>query len=544
MSETLTKPKITAPSRAADAKAIQEFKDRFNTGQANALTGARQDRSSKQATAVGAQEACAEAERLATIAANNHKNLKSLREGKRVVQPAGDKEVQAEQMAKDLAAAIPAARKKAVDSAKELADAERALERLERQAYKDKVRVLVKRLQAAGQGGGDLEKQLWASLNDAIETGTLPDLEAVLATAEERVIEAVSGVELEPRRKLVDERITSLAAGSAKDVQQLDKIRKRLKTATLLEIEKTIEPTLDELEDAANDAESSLSDLGARIEQLKTQAVPKVTVSKLLTDLEATAKSAVTNLSKALTELGTLRTNVEKAESDAVRAVQCRTRYPVLLKAVNDQVAAFPDKGFLPGNLRQILAVAQQEFDQNAFIPALVDLQELDTTLKVQAAKAAARVLKRDAETQSASDRKLQQDLAEAQRLQDEADQRTAEEAMVPASLEAIGRDRNFGVWYNKVETLLNAGLVTITCGAVITLPGGTTDEVVVSVTAADGTRTFVVHYHKGARAATTRDPYASRFHTKPYRGNARTPRIYVNDDNWIFQFAPRINQL
>ena len=91
------------------------------------------------------------------------------------------------------------------------------------------------------------------------------------------------------------------------------------------------------------------------------------------------------------------------------------------------------------------------------------------------------------------------------------------------------GRDTNFGLWVRAVGVLLDIGYLTIRADDWEDLPGGTTSERRLLIYVGHHqVNNFVVHFHPGAVAPTPDNPNASKWHVKPIRGNATTPRVYL----------------
>lgn len=91
------------------------------------------------------------------------------------------------------------------------------------------------------------------------------------------------------------------------------------------------------------------------------------------------------------------------------------------------------------------------------------------------------------------------------------------------------GRDSNFGPWVRAVGVLLDVGYLTISAEGWEDLSGGDTRERRLRIyVGTNEVNDFVVHFHPGAVPATPDNPNASRWHVKPIRGNAATPRVYL----------------
>jgi hypothetical protein len=233
-----------------------------------------------------------------------------------------------------------------------------------------------------------------------------------------------------------------------------------------------------------------------------------------------------------------------RAETDAVEQSYAQGRYPGQLKTVQDVIKEFEAdpalKGFLPNT--QIIAAANKAALEQNFKGADDALQDLEDRLRTQLAKAKARKAGLDDAAAKLAEEKEKKRVADKRIADEAADQLAREQAMAPASLDAIGRDDNFGLWYSRVKILLDAGIVTVSC------PGGAQPynsmnyEAIVQVTAPGFATYFVVHYHLGAKAATMKDPYASGVHAKPDSFIDR--RIYLNPDNWVHKFAPTLSSL
>jgi hypothetical protein len=568
MSQTLTK--VAKPDPAKDLEAIEQFKERFKGKHANDLEKARVECSNKQAPAFKAEQLATSAEAASKEATKQWTDKKNLRERKKSPPPESDPEKVARLLAEQKQNEAKLAREaadpliKAYETARdELAKLlENANRAAQRSAVKDQVHALAGRLnnaaEAAKKTGGneatktDLAAKLWHDFQDAIDKKKLAEFEKTLPAVEKTVIDAIADVALEPAKVALEKRIAARESGiGAMDKAAVKDLREKLATATLFELEKTLIPVVEAAEQPIEEFDSLKADLADRIKALRTQAVPEKTCAELDKELLAAIKAAPKSLPDALKLLGTVETKVGEQEDEVAWMDQAKADYPGALADVNKLIDDFNNltppslKSFMPGNRNGEIAKAAKWFKEGMFIYALDVLQDLEIVLKtgLKQADAAKRGLLQDA--QDAVAKQEQERLKEEKRLKDEAAQLKKEQADVPACLDAIGRDKKFAVWYNRVKALLDKGIVTANAGGTIPLSGGDTIEVPVFVNATGGfQRQFVVHYHKGAKPPDSNNPWASKVHAKPNRGNKTTPRVYLNGGDWVFKYAPKLSEV
>jgi hypothetical protein len=576
---SVVQPTISLPDPLAEKAAIDKFKERFSVGRAQELTDAQQKRSLAQTALVKAQEALALAEASRQKAQEKYDKDKADRErkaaGRLVGAPAKkalESAVKREATAKtDLeeAARVKGIKQTAFEQkTKDFKEASDALETLEKQAneelqkqqysaVEDKVLDLVKRLQSAatiGDEGGKkaaLEQRIKDDFNRAAPAeDTLAAFDQTLPDIETEVLETVTDVALEPAREALGTRLVALESRGASEKRTVDAVGKKLAAADLVEIEKTLVPQITAVEELAEEFEGEHAEILNRIASLRTMPTPEETCDALTELLQKAGRRAKIEITAALKLLEGLETELDKAESEAETAVEARDAYPVLKKSAEDLIDSFGAldplaKGYLPGNRAQKLKSAAEYFKKGEYLLARIVLEELEVALKTGLKRADAKLRKLSDEAIELEAQAAAQQLVLAQQLQAQQDQLAKEQALTPASLDAIGRDKKFATWYSKVNILRTNALVTISAGSAMKLSGGDTIEVPMYVTADGGfSRQFVIHYHKGAKSADINNPYASKMHAKPHRGNKATPRVYLSSSDWVFQFAPKISQV
>jgi DDE domain len=428
--------------------------------------------------------------------------------------------------------------------------------RLPRQAYNEQANAIAGRLKESGRTLQEVDPTAPAELKGLLDQRDYDGANQRIAELERNVRIAVAARDLPALHTKLLSRVATLEKQLITEAKVLSALRADLEKIdpltpsgeALATLEQQIAPLVSAAEDRVGGFLSLRAQLNSAIAELKRRGAKESDAFEQ--ELVKCTNLAKQKLSDAAKRLNDLKAETAKAEVELEQQMQAKLEYPVLLDEITQRLDGFGKQSQFHASynltkLRKDVDVAEELVTEGEFVGAINALSAVDDWLDEWDRKAweSDKTRSEQDKQQAAEKAAIQKQKMLAEAKAKAKAKEAAETADSTSSLDAIGRDARFAKWLAQVHTLLTKQIVTLSMSDPYWLPGDTVVEIAVELQGTGNESAymtdFVIHYHPDA---STKNPYGSPVHAKPYPGNANTVHVDMPTSHWLF--GPRVPSL